>query len=248
MFKPREIIIGGGAYGKIKREELPYVDDEGNLKHVSFCITKEFTDSVSPTRPAEYWAKKAIANYALAKNAKLKLETSSDRDNVGISLYKLSPNKEEIVMNDLELHGWKLLNKQNIYTKEVMDKIEIDLEKFKKLMDGMLHQAIEATEKNIFLHEDCFFILTRKRADKNNNEIDFVIGDFDSVEENSFYDAKYIRKTNIAKTIFALEYILRTFFSNKDQCQEILKGKINEMINDGIDLDAKLVSMISKEF
>jgi hypothetical protein len=248
MFKSRETNIGSGAYGKIKRDELPYMDGEGNLKHASFCITKEFTDSVSPTRPAEYYAKKAIANYALAKDAKLKLETSSDKDNVGISLYKLSPNKKEIVMNDLELHGWKLLNKQNSDAKEVIDKIEIDLEKFKKLINDMLHQAIEATEKNIFLAEDCFFILTRKRADKNTDEIDFVIGDFDSVEENSFYDAKYIKKTNISKTIFALKYILRTFFSNKDQCQEILQGKINEMLNDGMDLDEKIVSMINKEF
>lgn len=159
-------------------------------------IFKEYRAST-----AEDNARRAFANYRIAKEAKLKVFTTfrlvrEDDSYLGIIMTNGTANETICLASNysgpitVEDYGVEKLK---------------TIKNSKELIDGIFTQAILANEKSIYLDPDCFFFLVKN----GNPNIDFVIGDMDHVKKERGQEE--IRES---ETIHSAYVALESFFQN----------------------------------
>jgi hypothetical protein len=228
---------GGGHYGDVFRNELPYINDEGKIEYASFCVIKKFKDNKFGS--AEENAKRAVINFNIIKNTGLKLETrSSIHENVGLSMYNLSPDRISVVMNDLEIKGWRIINKQYIGMSEaknrmIKDDLEVDRRVWENLVDKVFLEAIKAKKGGVELRPHCFKYLLYLDGDMS--EVDFILADFDELKQDEVDGCNMdeLKNKNLSAAHTSLTDFIYDDLANTDdfeKYEEILDSKFAEFM------------------
>ena len=202
--------IGSGIFGTAFQTEVMVGC------HARKLVIKRFKtiDRRGIVTTAKENAAKAMANYAAAKKAGLKV----------FPTYRLSEDGESIVMTNGNIGSTICISNEHSSHLPNIGEPKIQLRgdaACTSLIDSVFDQALLAANHDISIHSDAFFFL----YDKTTGGIDFVIGDLDNVDRRKLPP----NESRLLNNLYGAEMALISFMNGNVEAPSNYLKTISEV-------------------
>lgn len=202
--------IDEGTYGNI------FIVMVQVRNHVRRFVLKKFKirDSIDdPQRDSI----DALANYQALKSAGLKV----------FPTYRISENKDSILMTCGNSDDWTCIGSNaNTCRLSYFEEDDIDeITNLDELIGELSTQAEKAAKAGLQVFSPIYFFLVHK---KDKGRLDFVLGDLDAIEHNTFLNFWKLWEWNVNAALFALKQFMEINLKaagKEDHLERIKKAK-----------------------